>query len=144
MTLKEKEKQLIEEFAEFEDWADKYMHLMAFGRKLPVLDDIYKEDKYLIQGCQSRVWLHASIDENGKLVLRADSDSEITKGIVSLLVRVYSGETPDQVLNADLDFIDKIGLREHLMPTRSNGLSAMIKQIRLYALVFKTKMEQQK
>lgn len=142
MSIKEKEKILIAEFSQYDDWADKYMHLMTYGRKLKKYDDNLKDEKYLIQGCQSRVWLHASLNENNKMILQADSDSEITKGIVSLLVNLYSGETPEDILASDAGFISEIGLSEHLMPTRSNGLSSMLKQIRLYALVFKTKLQQ--
>lgn len=143
MSIKEKEQQLIDEFSQFDDWGDKYMHLMVYGRKLQKYDEKFRDDKYLIQGCQSRVWLHASLDENNKMILQADSDSEITKGIVSLLINLYSGETPDDILLADTVFLSEIGLQEHLTPTRSNGLSSMLKQIRLYALVFKTKLQKQ-
>lgn len=143
MSIKEKEQQLIAEFSQFDDWGDKYMHLMTYGRKLQKYDEKFRDDKYLIQGCQSRVWLHASLNENNKMTLQADSDSEITKGIVSLLINLYSDETPDDVLSADTVFLSEIGLQEHLTPTRSNGLSSMLKQIRLYALVFKTKLQKQ-
>ncbi len=141
MSIQEKENQLINEFGQFEDWADKYLHLIAWGRKFKKMDEQYYQDKYLIQGCQSKVWLHAFLDENNKVILQADSDAEITKGIISLLVWVYSGEDPEDILNSNFEFIEKIGLKEHLSPTRSNGLYSMIKQIKLYALVFKTQIE---
>ncbi len=142
MSIPEKEKQLIAEFAQYDDWADKYVHLIDLGRKLIKYDENYRNDKYLISGCQSRVWLHAFLDENNKMIMEADSDSEITKGIISLLVWLYSGESPDDILAANENFINEIGLKEHLSPTRSNGLASMLKQIKLYALVFKTKIQQ--
>ncbi len=142
MSIPEKEKQLIAEFAQYDDWADKYAHLIDLGRKLIKYDENYRNDKYLISGCQSRVWLHAFLDENNKMIMEADSDSEITKGIISLLVWLYSGESPDDILAANENFINEIGLKEHLSPTRSNGLASMLKQIKLYALVFKTKIQQ--
>lgn len=141
MTVPEVEAQILSEFAMFEDWMDKYNYLIELGRSLPLIDEQYKTDQYLITGCQSKVWLHASFRE-GKVFFTADSDAIITKGIVSLLIRVMSGQTPDDIINADMDYIDRIGLREHLSPTRSNGLTSMIKQMKLYALVFKTRSEQ--
>jgi len=143
MTIKEKEQQIILAFSNFEDWMDKYNHLIEMGRTLTVLDEKDKVEKYLISGCQSRVWLKAAFVD-GKISFKADSDAVITKGIVSLLVNVLSGETPETILESNLDFLEEIGLREHLSPTRSNGLTSMIKQIRLYALVFKTKRDQAK
>ena len=141
MTVPEVEAQILSEFAMFEDWMDKYNYLIELGKSLPLIDEQYKTDQYLITGCQSKVWLHASYLE-GKVFFTADSDAIITKGIVSLLIRVMSGQTPDDIINADMDYIDRIGLREHLSPTRSNGLTSMIKQMKLYALVFKTRSEQ--
>jgi cysteine desulfuration protein SufE len=141
MTVPEVEAQILSEFAMFEDWMDKYNYLIELGKSLPLIDEQYKTDQYLITGCQSKVWLHASFRE-GKVFFTADSDAIITKGIVSLLIRVMSGQTPDEIINADMDYIDRIGLREHLSPTRSNGLTSMIKQMKLYALVFKTRSEQ--
>jgi len=141
MTVPEVEAQILSEFAMFEDWMDKYNYLIELGKSLPLIDEQYKTDQYLITGCQSKVWLHASFRE-GKVFFTADSDAIITKGIVSLLIRVMSGQTPDDIINADMDYIDRIGLREHLSPTRSNGLTSMIKQMKLYALVFKTRSEQ--
>ena len=138
MTIAEKESQIIGEFAMFDDWMDKYNYLIELGKSLPVIDDQYKADQFLISGCQSKVWLHAAIQE-GKVIFSADSDAIITKGIVNLLIRVLSGETPDEIVGAKLDFINQIGLNVHLSPTRSNGLNAMIKQMKLYATVFKMK-----
>lgn len=138
MKIGEIEAQIIGEFEAFDDWMDRYNHLIEMGNDLPRIDEQYRNDQYLISGCQSRVWLHASY-ENGLVTFTADSDAVITKGIVNLLIRVFSGQTPDEILNADLAFVDTIGLKEHLSPTRSNGLTSMIKQIKLYALAFKTK-----
>jgi cysteine desulfuration protein SufE len=141
MTIRETEEQILGEFSMFEDWMDKYNYLIELGKSLPIIDAQYKTDQFVITGCQSKVWLHAAYHD-GKVHFTADSDAIITKGIVSLLIRVMSGHTPDDILNADMGYIDRIGLREHLSPTRSNGLTSMIKQMKLYALVFKTKPEQ--
>lgn len=138
MTIQEKEQDIIEEFSIFEDWMDKYNYLIELGQSLPIIDSKYRNDSYLIQGCQSRVWISAEM-EDGKLVLKADSDAVITKGIVFLLVNVLSGQKPADILNANLEFLGKIGLQDHLSPTRANGLTSMIKQIKLYALAFQTK-----
>lgn len=138
MTINEAQDEVVEEFADLADWMDKYQLLIDLGNAQAPLDPKYKTDSNLIDGCQSRVWLQCDYNE-GKLVLSAESDALIVKGIVSLLIRVLSGHTPDEIINADLYFIDKTGLREHLSPTRSNGLLAMIKQIRLYALAYKSK-----
>ena len=133
MTIDEIQDEIIEEFNDFDDWMDKYQLLIDLGGDLDALDAKCKTDDNLIDGCQSRVWVQCDY-ENGLVNLRADSDALIVKGIVALLIRVLSGHTPEEILGADLYFIDRIGLREHLSPTRSNGLLAMIKQIRLYAL----------
>ncbi|MCX6247582.1 MAG: SufE family protein [Bacteroidetes bacterium] len=138
MTIAEVQEQIVSEFLLFEEWEDKYIYLNEMGRSLPLLEEKYRTDQYVITGCQSKVWLHAEY-RDGKIFFSADSDAIITKGIVNLLIRVLSGHTPDEILNADMDFIEKIGLREHLSPTRSNGLTSMIKQMKLYALAFKTK-----
>jgi cysteine desulfuration protein SufE len=138
MTIPETESQLTAEFTMFDDWMDKYNYLIELGKTLPIIDEKYKTDQYIITGCQSKVWLHASMKE-GKVVFSGDSDAIITKGIVNLLIQVLSDHTPDEIINAKLGFIDQIGLKEHLSPTRSNGLSAMIKQMKLYATVFKMK-----
>lgn len=142
MTIKEIQEQIQTEFSYFDDWMDRYNHLIEMGKNCPLIDDRYKTKNYLITGCQSRVWLHASMDD-GNIVFTADSDAVITKGIVNLLIRVFSDQKPDDILNADISFIDRIGLKEHLSPTRSNGLMSMIKQMKLYALAFKTKQEKE-
>lgn len=139
MKIVEIENEIIEEFSAYDDWLDKYSLILEIGKSITVIDEQYKTDQYVISGCQSKVWLHASYHD-GKIFYTADSDAIITKGIVSLLIRVLSGHTPDEILEAKLGFIDAIGLKEHLSPTRSNGLSSMIKQMKLYALAFKTKM----
>ncbi len=138
MTIQEKEKNIIEEFEVFEDWMDKYNYLIELGQSLPIIEDKYRNDSYLINGCQSRVWISAEM-EDGKMILKADSDAVITKGVVYLLVNVLSGEKPADILSSELGFLSKIGLEEHLSPTRANGLTSMIKQIKLYALAFQAK-----
>ena len=138
MTIQEAEQEIIEEFSDYEDWMDKYQLLIDLGNEQEPLDEKYKTEQNLIEGCQSRVWLQAD-DVDGKIVFNAESDALIVKGIIALLIKVLSGHTPDEILNADLYFIDKIGLRDHLSPTRSNGLLSMVKQIRMYALAFKAK-----
>ncbi len=137
-TINELQDEVIEEFSDFEDWMDKYQMLIDLGNDLEKLDDKYKTHQNLIDGCQSRVWVQCDYVD-GKLVFSADSDALIVKGIIALLVRVLSGHTPKEILDADLYFIDKIGLREHLSPTRSNGLLAMVKQIKAYALAYSVK-----
>lgn len=140
MTVNEVQDQVVEEFSLFDDWMDRYNYLIELGRTLPVIDPRFKTNDYLIEGCQSKVWLYPSFD--GKTIsFTADSDAIITKGIVALLIRVLSGRVPDEIINADLYFIDKIGLKQNLSPTRSNGLLSMVKQIRLYAIAFKAKKE---
>ncbi len=126
----------------FDDWMDKYNHIIEMGKDLPRIEDRFKVDNNLIPGCQSRVWLHSNYID-GKVYFYADSDAVITKGIINLLIRVLSGQTPDEIIDSRLEFIDAIGLKEHLSPTRSNGLSSMIKQMKLYALVYKTKNGEQ-
>ena len=138
MTINETQDEIIAEFSDFDDWMDRYQLLIDLGSEQQPLNERYKTDQNLIEGCQSRVWLQAD-DVDGRLVFQAESDALIVKGIVALLIRVLSGHTPDEILEADLDFIDRIGLREHLSPTRSNGLLAMVKQMRMYALAFKAK-----
>ena len=137
MTIQEKQEKIIEEFSFLEDWMDKYEYLIELGKNLPPLDDSSKQEKNLIKGCQSRVWLDVR-RENGKLFFKADSDALITKGIISLLVQVFSGHTPEEILDSNMDFIEKIGLKDHLSPTRANGLLSMIQQIQMYALVANT------
>lgn len=139
-TINEAQEEVIEEFSDFDNWMDKYQLLIDLGNEQEPLPQEYKTDSNLIDGCQSRVWLQCDMVD-GKLVFRAESDALIVKGIIALLIQVLSGHTPDEILAADLHFIDKIGLTQHLSPTRSNGLLAMIKQIRMYALAYKTKAE---
>lgn len=141
-TIKEKQDEIIEEFSAFDDWMDRYQLLIDLGSEQEPLDEKYKTDNNLIEGCQSRVWLQADFVD-GKVVFRAESDALIVKGIVSLLIEVYSGHSPEEILDNELYFVEAIGLREHLSPTRSNGLVAMIKQMRLYAMAFKVKMAQE-
>ncbi len=137
-TINEIQDEVIEEFADFDDWMDKYQMLIDLGNELDALDNKYKTEQNLIDGCQSRVWLQCDY-EDGVLVFKADSDALIVKGIIALLLRVVSGHTPKEIIDADLYFIEKIGLREHLSPTRSNGLLAMVKQVKAYALVYSVK-----
>ena len=145
MSINELQDEVIAEFSDLDDWMDRYQLLIDLGNEQPPLDEKYKTDQNLIEGCQSRVWLQAD-EVDGKVVFQAESDALIVKGIIALLVKVLSGHTPDEILAADLYFIDriglKIGLKEHLSPTRSNGLLAMVKQIRMYALAFKAKEQQ--
>ena len=138
MTINEIHDEIIEEFSDFEDWMDKYQLLIDLGSDQPPLEEKYKNEQNLIDGCQSRVWLQADIID-GKLHFQAESDALIVKGIVALLIRVLGDHTPQEILDTDLYFIEKIGLSEHLSPTRSNGLLAMIKQMKMYALAFKAK-----
>ncbi|MEG1544811.1 MAG: SufE family protein [Tannerellaceae bacterium] len=140
MTINELQDNVIEEFSAFDDWMDKYSLLIDLGNSLSPLDDKYKTESNLIEGCQSRVWLQADYVD-GKLLFKGESDAVIVKGIVSLLINVLTDHTPQEILEADLYFIERIGLKEHLSPTRSNGLVSMLKQMRLYALAFKTKEE---
>ena len=138
MTINEIQDQIIEEFSEMDDWMDKYQLLIDLGSEQEAMAEEYKTDNNLIEGCQSRVWLQADFVD-GKVFFRAESDALIVKGIVSLLIKVYSGRTPNEILENEPYFVEAIGLKEHLSPTRSNGLLAMIKQMRLYALAFKAK-----
>lgn len=138
MSINELQDQVIEEFSDFGDWMDKYALLIDLGNSLPPLEEKYKTESNLIEGCQSRVWLQADYVD-GKILFKGESDAVIVKGIVSLLINIISGHTPQEILDADLYFIEKIGLKEHLSPTRSNGLVAMVKQMRMYALAFRTK-----
>lgn len=136
MTINETQNEVIEEFSTFDDWMDKYALLIDLGNSLPPLEDKYKTESNLIEGCQSRVWFQADYAD-GKIIFRGESDAVIVRGIVSLLINMLSNHTPEEILDADLYFIDKVGLREHLSPTRSNGLVAMVKQMRMYALAYK-------
>ena len=138
MTINEIQDEIIEEFSEFDDWMDKYQMLIDMGNDQPPLDDKYKTESNLIDGCQSRVWLQADYAD-GVITFSAESDALIVKGIVSLLIRVLSGHSPKEIMDADLYFIDRIGLSDHLSPTRSNGLLSMVKQMRMYAVAFNMK-----
>jgi cysteine desulfuration protein SufE len=135
------QEQIIEDFALFDDWMDKYNHLIELGNTLPPIDPAHRTDRYAISGCQSRVWLAARQSDDGRVWFSADSDAIITKGIISLLIKVMDGRTPREILDTDLYFIDRVGLRENLSPTRANGLSAMVKQMKIYALAFDAKTE---
>lgn len=137
MTINEIQDELIEEFSLFTDWMEKYEYIIQMGKELPLIDEQYKTDDNLIRGCQSRVWLHADY-KDGKVLFTADSDAIITKGLVSMVVRVLSDHSPAEIANAELYFVDKVGLREHLSVTRSNGLLSMIKQMKLYAVALQT------
>ncbi len=139
MTIQEIQEEIVDEFALFDEWMDKYEHLIELGKELPIIAEAYKTEENLIKGCQSRVWLHAEL--KGDIIeFTADSDAIITKGIVALMIRVFTNQTPKAIAEASLDFIDEIGLKEHLSPTRSNGLLAMVKQIKMYAIAFSSKL----
>lgn len=140
MTIKEVQEEIIDEFAGLGEWMERYNYLIDLGRNLPMIDQAFRNDEYLIRGCQSRVWLNAELID-GKVQYTADSDAIITKGIAALMIRVFTGQTPEDIIRADLGFIDKIGLKEHLSPTRSNGMVAMINQMRYYAMAYKAKQE---
>jgi len=137
MSILVKEAEIIEEFELFEEWTEKYEYLIDLGRALPLIKEELKTEEYLIHGCQSQVWLNAELKE-GKVFYKADSDAQIPKGIVSLLVRVLSDESPEEIVKTELSFIDQIGLKEHLSPTRSNGLVSMVKQMKMFALAFQS------
>ena len=136
MTIKEIQDDIVEQFSMFDDWMDRYAMLIEMGKECPLIDEQYRNDQYLINGCQSRVWLHAEF-KDGKVYYTADSDAVITKGIINLLISVFSGQTPNDILAADLGFLEEIGLKEHLSPTRSNGLESMLRQMLLYAQAFR-------
>ncbi|MDE6262055.1 MAG: SufE family protein [Muribaculaceae bacterium] len=137
MTINQIQDEIINEMSEIDDWMDRYGYIIDLGNQLPPIDEKYKTPQHLIEGCQSRVWINAEKNDEGKIIFTADSDAIIVKGIISMLIQVLSNQTPDDILNADLYFIDKIGLSEHLSPTRSNGLLAMVKQMQAYAQAFK-------
>jgi|TARA_B110000014_G_scaffold224676_1_gene183045 cysteine desulfuration protein SufE len=140
MTINEIQNELVDEFSMFDDWMDRYEYMIELGKSLPMIDSQYKTEDNLIRGCQSKVWLHADLQED-KIIYSAGSDAIITKGIVSILIRTFTNQTPSEILKANTDFIDEIGLKEHLSPTRANGLVSMIKQIKMYAIAFQTKIE---
>lgn len=138
MTIQEIQSEIVDEFSMFDDWMQRYEYIIELGKSLPLIDEQYKTEDNIIKGCQSKVWVHA--DENeGKILFTADSDAILTKGIIAILVRAFSNQTPEAILEANTDFVDEIGLKEHLSPTRANGLVSMIKQIKMYALAFQTK-----
>lgn len=138
MTIKEIQEEIVDEFSMFDDWMQRYEYIIELGKSLPIIEETYQVDENLIRGCQSRVWLHAE-EKEGKLVFTANSDAILTKGIVAILIRVFTNHPAKEVLDADMGFIDEIGLKEHLSPTRANGLVSMIKQIKMYALAFQAK-----
>ena len=139
MTINEIQSELVDEFSMFDDWMERYEYMIELGKSLPIIDSQYKKEENLIKGCQAKVWLHAELNNN-KIVYTADSDAIITKGIVSILIRTFTNQSPSEILAANTNFIDEIGLKEHLSPTRANGLVSMIKQIKLYAVAFQTKV----
>ena len=138
MNIKEIQEEIIDEFSMFDDWMQRYEYIIDLGKKLPLIKEEFKTDDNIIKGCQSKVWLKGEQNED-KIVFTADSDAILTKGIIAILIRVFSGQKPSDILNADMDFIDEIGLKEHLSPTRANGLVSMIKNIKMYALAFDAK-----
>ena len=138
-TIQKVQEEIVEEFSMFEDWMQRYEYMIELGKSLPLIDTQYKTDDYIIKGCQSKVWVHADLEDD-KLIFTADSDAIITKGIIAILIRAFSHQHPDAILEAGTEFIDKIGLKEHLSPTRANGLVSMIKQLKMYAIAFKTQL----
>lgn len=140
MTIETVQEELIDEFSMFEDWMQRYEYMIELGKSLPLIDENLKTDEKLIKGCQSKVWLHSQL-KDGKVIFTADSDAIITKGIIAVLVRVFSNQQPQAILEANTDFIDEIGLKEHLSPTRANGLVSMIKQMKIYALAYQTQLK---
>ncbi len=138
MTIQEIQEEIVDEFSMFDDWMQRYEYIIELGKSLPLIEEQYKTDNYSIKGCQSKVWVHAD-EQDDKIVFTADSDAILTKGIIAILIRTFSGHTPQEILDANTDFIDEIGLKEHLSPTRANGLVSMIKQIKMYALAYQAK-----
>ncbi|MGB3606067.1 MAG: SufE family protein [Psychroserpens sp.] len=139
MTITEIQNEIIDEFSMFEDWEERYQYMIDLGKTLPLIDAIYKNEDHIIKGCQSKVWVHAEM-ESEKVAFTADSDAIITKGIIAILIRVFSGQHPKDIIESNTEFIDKIGLKEHLSPTRANGLVSMIKQIKMYAIAYQTQL----
>lgn len=140
MDIKEIQEEIIDEFSMFDDWMQRYEYMIDLGKSLPLIDEVYKTEDNIIKGCQSKVWVHAEL-ENNRLVFTADSDAIITKGIIAILIRAFSNQKPQDILDADTQFIDEIGLKDHLSPTRANGLVSMIKQLKLYAVAYQTQIE---
>ncbi len=141
MTITDIQNDIIDEFSMFDDWEERYQYMIDLGKDLPLINDQYKTDNNLIKGCQSKVWVHAEM-QGDKLIFTADSDAIITKGIIAILIRVFSNQHPKDIINADTSFIDKIGLKEHLSPTRANGLVSMVKQLKMYAIAYQTQLKQ--
>lgn len=139
MTIKAIQEELIDEFSMFEDWEERYQYMIDLGKTLPLIDEQYKTQENIIKGCQSKVWVHAEMNDD-KVVFTADSDAIITKGIIAILIRTFSNQHPQDIIDADTDFIDEIGLKEHLSPTRANGLVSMIKQLKMYAIAYQTQL----
>lgn len=139
MKIKQIQEDLVDEFAMFDDWMQRYEYMIDLGKSLPLIDNIYKTEDYLIKGCQSKVWIQAELIDN-RIVFKADSDAIISKGIIAILIRVFSNQEPNEIIDANTEFIDEIGLKEHLSPNRANGLSSMVKQLKLYALAYQTKI----
>lgn len=139
MSITEIKNEIIEEFAMFDDWEERYQYMIDLGKTLPLIDEQYKTEDNIIKGCQSKVWVHAEMTDD-KVVFTADSDAIITKGIIAILIRVFSNQHPRDIIESDTDFIDKIGLKEHLSPTRANGLVSMIKQLKMYAIAYQTQL----
>jgi cysteine desulfuration protein SufE len=139
MNINEIQDEIVDEFSMFEDWMQRYEYMIELGKSLPLIEDEFKTDDNIIKGCQSKVWVHATLEEN-KLIFTADSDAIITKGIIAILIRAFSNQKPKDIIDADTEFIDEIGLKEHLSPTRANGLVSMIKQIKLYAVAYQTQI----
>ncbi len=133
------QEEIIDEFSMFDDWMQRYEYMIDLGKSLPLINEAYKTDDYIIKGCQSKVWVHAQMEDN-KIHFTADSDAIITKGIIAILIRAFSGQSPQDIIDADTAFIDEIGLKEHLSPTRANGLVSMIKEIKLYAVAYQTQL----
>ena len=140
VSIKDIQNEIIEEFSMFEDWEERYQYMIDLGKTLPLIDDQYKTDDNIIKGCQSRVWVHAEMNAD-KVEFTADSDAIITKGIIAILIRVFSNQHPKDIIEANTDFIDQIGLKDHLSPTRANGLVSMIKQIKMYAIAYQTQLQ---
>jgi cysteine desulfuration protein SufE len=140
-SIQERQNEVVEEFSMFDDWMQRYEYMIELGKTLPLIDDKFKTDDYIIKGCQSKVWLNADMNDD-EITFTADSDAIITKGIIAILIRVFSHQNPKDILSANTDFIDEIGLKEHLSPTRANGLVSMIKQLKMYALAFEKKKTQ--
>ena len=139
MTIQEIQAEIVDEFSMFDDWEERYQYMIDLGKDLPLIEAAYKTDEFIIKGCQSKVWVHAGLVED-KVVFTADSEAIITKGIIAILIRTFSNQVPSDIISADTEFINKIGLKDHLSPTRANGLVSMIKQLKMYALVYHTQL----